>query len=478
MNTLGASILIFLTLVVVCGSPRWALTAAAAGILYLTQSQQVSVAGFNLYALRIIELAAFVRVIVRRELYQLRLNEIDRIFIVFNCYTTGVFLLRSHEDYAFEIGRAVDAFLSYFAFRALLRDADTLKWFLGSLAILLVPFALLVVDEGLTSQNPFAAIGGVELVRAGDLWFREGRLRATGSFGHPSLMGTLGGTLLPVYVGAWFAGASRWTASVGIVASLVIVWASNSGGPATCVVVAVAGLMLWPFREQMQWVRRSLAIAILGLALVMKAPIWYLPAKISDLTGGDGYHRSALLDAAIHHLNQWWFVGMRALDTSNWLPYTNTNTGAVDMTNQFLLFGITAGLPSMILLIVLLVRVYKQIGRVLIAARSSGAVSPGLEALAWGLGVMIVVHISNWFGISYWDQSNVLWFLQLAMVSSVTTCAMVSTVDNIATANGRVRTVASGFNPVGALTRTKGAQGRGSLAPRSLRRPANTKYAV
>ena len=30
------------------------------------------------------------------------------------------------------------------------------------------------------------------------------------------------------------------------------------------------------------------------------------------------------------------------------------------------------------------------------------------------------VHVFNWFGITYWDQTNVMWFLHLAILSSLT----------------------------------------------------------
>ena len=50
-----------------------------------------------------------------------------------------------------------------------------------------------------------------------------------------------------------------------------------------------------------------------------------------------------------------------------------------------------------------------------------GQLSPGarVEPLYWGLGVMLNVHIVNWFGITYWDQSNAVWFLHLAMIGSL-----------------------------------------------------------
>ena len=45
--------------------------------------------------------------------------------------------------------------------------------------------------------------------------------------------------------------------------------------------------------------------------------------------------------------------------------------------------------------------------------------NPGLKYFLWGLGVMLSVHIVNWINVSYFDQFRVIWFLQLAIISSL-----------------------------------------------------------
>jgi hypothetical protein len=42
-----------------------------------------------------------------------------------------------------------------------------------------------------------------------------------------------------------------------------------------------------------------------------------------------------------------------------------------------------------------------------------------MEDLTWGIGVLLATHIINWIAITYWDQSNLIWLLHLAIVSSV-----------------------------------------------------------
>ena len=155
------------------------------------------------------------------------------------------------------------------------------------------------------------------------------------------------------------------------------------------------------------------------LAMVMKAPIWYLPAKASSLTGGDGWHRSYLMDVAFRNFDKWWLAGMAIRDTKNWFYYDLTATGGADITNQFLSFGLTAGMIGMILFFVLLYLAFSNLGKAMSVVRSNHDESRKSEYLLWGLGVMLLVHMFNWLGITYFDQTYVIWFMQLAAIATL-----------------------------------------------------------
>lgn len=419
MNPLLAAIALTAVAAILLLPRRWALLAFTAGVLYTSAVPLLSLGGLTMYPVRLLMVAALARVAMRGELRAIRLNRLDHAVVALYVFTVGVFLLRSNEGQVYQIGTAVDALLSYFAARAFLRTPDDLRWWLRGIVFLLLPYVPLLWFESITFRNPFAAIGGVELARAGDLWVRGGRLRAVGTFGHPSLLGTFGGTFLALYAGMWFARRDRRLALLGMALCLGIVGAANSGGPALCVAVAAVGWMLWPMRHEMQWIRGGLLASVVVLALVMKAPIWYVLARVSAITGGDGYHRAVLLDIGFRNLDRWWLAGMPLRETAKWLPYTNTATGNVDMTNNFLQFGVTAGLGAVFLLIFLLVVAFSLLGRALSVVRTAPRKDEALEPLYWGLGVMLGVHILNWFGITYWDQTYTFWFMQLAAISGL-----------------------------------------------------------
>lgn len=416
MNPLGAVILVVLILVVTCASRRVALLGMMAGVLYLTQSQQITVAGFNLYAIRFLELVGFIRVMIRKEFSFTRLNGIDRSVFWLYGFSTVIYLLRSSEGQAYQIGVAVDAFLAYFTFRGLIESIDEFQWFLGAMLVLLAPYMGLLVLERLTGHNWFTLLGGVE----SGYFMRDDRPRCFGSFRHPSLLGTLGASFLPLYIGLAFIKAERIRAYIGIGLCVGIVWASNSGGPMSSAAFAVVGWLFWKQRTKMRRVRWALVGMIALAALVMKAPVWYLLARVSSLTGGDGWHRSYLIDMCFQHLDVWWLAGVPIRETSGWFPYDLGTTGGADITNEFISFGITAGLLAMALFILMLARALSRIGKATANIRSRSPDPSETEFFLWGLGVMVVVHIVNWLGITYFDQTYMIWFMQLAAVSNLT----------------------------------------------------------
>jgi hypothetical protein len=415
MNFIGASILIVLISVVFCTSRRTALLGMMAGVLYITQGQQIQVFGLHLFADRFLELAGFIRVMARREFVFQQLNRIDFAVLLLYCYTTVVFLLRSSEGVAYQVGVAVDAFLCYFAFRGLMANIEDLEWFLRGFLMLLAPYTLLVLFESFTRHNLFSAMGAV----ADGTWVRGNRIRCFGSFRQPDTLGMFAASFFPLYIGLACIAKERKRAVLGVLLCLAIIWAANSGGAASAAAIGSLGWLLWRVRTQMRKVRWGIVGMIIAVALVMKAPVWYIFAHISSITGGDGWHRSYLIDVAYRHIGQWWFWGMPISETSDWFAYTLGTQNQADITNQFISFGLIAGLPAMALFIFVLVRAYSSLGITMAAVRNDQP-SPGpTEFLLWGLGVLLLIHIIDWFGITYFDQMYMVWFMQLATISTI-----------------------------------------------------------
>jgi hypothetical protein len=412
VNSAGIGIFLLLACVTLLGDRRWAVMAIMAGVLYLTLAQSVNVGGANLSAIRLLELTAVARITVRRE-FIAKAHRIDALVALLYAYTVLVFFWRSDVDHAYILGISVDAALSYFLFRSLIVSAADLRWFLRGFTLLLVPYVVMLGVETATRENPFAIIGGLSFVE------RDGRLRCMGSFRHPSLLGTLGAAFLPLYFALACEAKGRFAALVGILLCLAIIVFANSGGPVSAATVGAIGWVFWHLRNQMSFVRRSLAATVALLALFMKAPLWYLPAKASSFSGGDGWHRSYLMDVAFRHFDKWWLAGIDMDQTKDWFHYQLSATGSADITNQYLYFGLTAGVPSTVLFILLLTSAFQGVGRALESTRSSNDFRDA-EYLVWGLGCCVAVHAATWLGITYnFDQTYIIWSLQLAAISSI-----------------------------------------------------------
>ncbi|HEU5070027.1 MAG TPA: hypothetical protein VFV96_06400 [Verrucomicrobiae bacterium] len=441
MNPVGAALLLVLLFVVWVAPRQWALLGMMAGVIYLTEGQAIHVGGFNMFPHRFLELAAFLRVVSRGEFSFRQLNRIDKALLWLYVFTTVVFLLRSSKGVAYQIGIAVDAFLCYFAFRGLINSVEGFRWFLRAFVIVLLPYTLIVLTESFTHHNPFAFMGGIE---GGSHWMRNGRPRCFGSFRQPDTQGMFGATFLPLYVGMACLFNERKRALLGAGLCLLLAWAANAGGAASAAATGLACWALWRFRTRMRLVRWGIVGVIALLDVTMKAPVWYIFARLASITGGDGWHRSYLIDVSMQHLSQWWLSGIPITQTAGWFPYDLDTTGGADITNQYIAFGLTAGVGAMILFILLLVRAFQELGRALAASRVNASQPAENEYLLWGLGVMLMVHVSNWFGITYFDQMYMVWFMQLAAVSSLAQECCVASADSLSATQPAAAEVADG----------------------------------
>lgn len=412
MNILSATLLLILVCCVFSASRRGAVLGMITGALFLSQGAMVQILDFNFFPTRILGICCFMRIMARGEFSMEQVTRTDKILFLLYAFTTFVLFLRDPARAPLWSARMMDVVLIYTSFRALIRSPDDWEWLVGRLALVLVPYAGILTVESLTGYNLFERVGATDPV-----WMRDDTVRCCGSFRHPSILGSLGACFIPLYIGLLWDPDRRKTAILGTSLCLAIVYYSYSGGPLGVLCIAVVGWLIWPLRRNMPLLRLGLFSVIFMLALLMKAPVWYLLSRISGLTGGTGWHRAYLIEVALDHLDQWWLAGMSDDDTAGWFPYVLEATNGADITNQFISFGIRAGLLAIIILIALIYQAFSLAGKALARIRESSLERS--EPLLWALGVALAAHVSNWLGISYFDQFNVLWLLQLAALVSL-----------------------------------------------------------
>ena len=413
MNAVGAILTLTFSLVIFFTPRRLAALGVLASVCYVTQGQQINVAGFHFTAIRIALLVGILRCFLRGEFREVRLNPIDKALLAYALSMLSIVTLRERNSDAFVylLGCTYDIVLSYFVFRGLIASLQDAVGFFQGAAILILPLAALMMVESVTGSNVFRMMGGQGWEEAA---FREGRARAVASFRGPHTAGTFGATLFPVFAGLWLKYRMSPVAICGLAATLVITYATNSSGPLLAFLSGVVALAFWPWKEQMQTVRRGILVTLVALHLLMKAPVWYLFSKMSDLTGGDGWTRSFVLDRAIYYFTDWCLIGTSY--TGTWLG-DPTSQGQLDLTDSYVATAATGGLLGLSFFILILVRCFRYLGLAMQLTRERQSQTDGV---LWGFGAALFAHVVGLFSVSYFDQMHVPWWGLLAIIASTT----------------------------------------------------------
>ena len=383
---------------------------AVFSVAFLTPvGQQILVGGVHLFAVRIVILAGALRLMKFKlssqvPLFGGQVGSLDAAFLWWAFFRAAAAMLLFREGGAAVVQMAfwLDALGGYFLFRHLIRTKEDVAETIQVLAVVSVVLAACMFAEYFTRSNPFRYIGA-----EAESWLRDGKVRARGVFANSITAGTFGATLFPLFV--WLHGSkkTRLWATLGLIASTSIVLTSVASTAFSAYLAGILGLSLWPLRKRMRMIRWSILLLVLGLASVMKAPVWFLIERI-DFVGGHGWDRAALIDEFVHHTSEWWLIGTR--DNANW------GNSTWDACNQFVAEGVAGGLLTLVLFIVLLCLAFSFIGK----ARKRVQGQPRQEWFFWCLGAALFAHLIAFIGIDYFDQIRVLWFVFLAMIAAAT----------------------------------------------------------
>ncbi len=382
---------------------------------YVTYGQKIMVGGLDLTVVRILVTVGWVRAFIRSEAYGFGFNRMDRAVVLWTIsgIVMNTLLWRTTGAFTNRLGAAYNSLGLYFLFRFFIWELDDAVRVFEYLAVLIVPLALLMTFESFTGRNLFGQIfGGVPLYSM----VRYGDVRAMGPFRHPILAGTFGATLMPFMVALWFQEPARKAlAVIGFVACSLIVMDCGSSGALLAYLFVGVALVTWFLRFQMKAIRRGIVMTLLALEIAMKAPIWYLIARVSTITGGTGWHRSYLIDQAFSHISEWWLMGTK--QTSHWMARSLAiDDNKADITNQYIAEGVKGGLLTMGLFIFVLVRAFQGVGQALGFARDQPLPS---RFMLWCMGASLFGHSASFISVSYFDQIIVAWFFLLAFISSM-----------------------------------------------------------
>jgi hypothetical protein len=339
----------------------------------------------------------------------------DKLFIWWAIVTVvfGTLADLSVSRFINRAGTALNAVCVYFLVRCWARDFDDVLHTVRFLALMVVPLAASMIVEKFTMRNIFSVFGGV----AEFAGIRDGKLRCQGAFRHPILAGTYGATLFPLFVGLWFSEKrKKWRAALGTGSAVVVTLAAASSGAFLALIAGTIGLALWRFRRYMRLIRLGVVGMLILLALVMKAPVWYVFSRLSELVGGTGWYRSYIIDMAVKHFDEWWLVG--SAYTVHWAPAGEVVPGDpnnMDIINNYIAEGLGGGVLKLGLFVAMIVLCFKVVGR--LASRKSGVLPPARKILMWSFGVCLFAHCISFLSVAYFDQIIVMWYWLLAVIA-------------------------------------------------------------
>lgn len=383
----------------------------------IPMGQQIIAAGMHLYLFRIILLTGILRVMVRSELRQLKLTAMDKLFIGWAIVAVvfGSLSKPSLDLLVNRSGYAYNAVSCYFFARCMIVDFEDVVTSVRALAMTSLIVAGLMLVERTTMHNPLFALGGVVetvAMRVGDT-----AVRCQGAFRHSNLAGVYGATQFPLFVALWvYRREYRLLPLSAMIASIIIVFCAHSSAGILALLAAMAGLALWRWRQHMPLLRRGVLFAIVILAIVMEAPIWYLLAKLSVVTGGEGWHRAYVIDQAVAHFDEWWLFGTTY--TVHWAPgglVTAGDPDMMDITNHYVAEGVGGGALKLGLFLAMIGTCFKGIGRRL---RDAVPDSPD-EFFVWMMGVTLFAHCLSFISATYFDQTVIVWYWFLASICQV-----------------------------------------------------------
>lgn len=402
-------ILMILTIILMLRLPRkYVIIPFLLSTFLIPREEQVVIGGVHLFVTRIILILAWVRLAMlkvssARDLFQGRLGLFDKVFTVWALYRAFAYMSVFHYESGVIINQAgslLDVLGAYFLLRYLIRDDRDILLVLKCFAVVVIIAGPCMAYEKFRGVNPFGYLGGPFQPEV-----RDGAIRAQGPFAHSILAGTFGATLVPLFIWLWKSGQAKALACVAILCSTIMSATSASSTPLMAYGACILAICFWPMRRQMRPLRWALVILLIVLHLVMKAPVWFLIARV-DLTGASsGYHRAELVDHFIRHFRDWWLIGTNSTGTYDEHLW--------DQSNQFVAEGQTGGLVTFVCFIAMISMCFSKVGTARKRAKSLKQ-----EWYFWLFGCALLGHIIGFFGISYFDHVQVAWFALFAMINA------------------------------------------------------------
>jgi hypothetical protein len=404
-HPIGLLVLILCLLGMVFKGKQWVVPSLLIFVFAIPSAQRVVILGLDFSFLRIIVFfsicGAYLGGLTRGFSYQ----KPDKVIIAWAIWALIAygFLLGSFNAVVTRAGFMVDAVGTYFVGRLYIKSWKDLKRVVLFVGYASFPVMVFFLVERATGKNLFYIFGGIDQYTL----VREGKLRCQGPFSHPIMAGLFWASILPWLALVWIRREASKIMLIGMIAAVVTITLNTvSSTPVMAILLIVVGLALFPFRRILPGLRWVAVFGLVVAQIVMEKGAAHLIARVNVFAGSTGWHRYHLIDEAINHLGEWFWVG--TLSTEHW------GLGLGDVTNQYILEAVRGGLLGMVLFIMFLVASFNLIGR---AIKLSSSESD--RWVPWMGGVVFFVHSFSFLSVSYFGQVVASFFLFSGIIVSI-----------------------------------------------------------
>jgi hypothetical protein len=393
-------ITVLLVLMVLFLPRKWFLLPFVMAACIAPADQRVIIMDLDFTPLRMLVLFGILRLLISADKKPIRWNMFDKLILIWMISGTIIYIIQWQTSAAaiYKSGVIFDCLGLYYIFRRSLNSWDDVIFAIKLFALFAILSAPLIIYERVTRESLFSIFGNSSAS------FHRGRFRCSGPFPHPIMMGLFWANLLPFFYGCIKAKISTPFFYTAIAAASICIFLSGSSTPIMTAGAILVFWLIYKYRIYGKEIFVGFVCLLTALHLVMKAPVWHLISRVNIFSGSTGWHRFLLIDMTITNFREWALIGCKGVE--HW------GIWAGDITNQFVIEGVTGGLVTMLIFIFILGYAVRMTTRASLIPQP-----PQSKWICWAMCVTILGHCVSFFGVSYFGQITMLLYLHFACVS-------------------------------------------------------------
>ncbi|MFZ0035037.1 MAG: hypothetical protein WAK60_08640, partial [Sedimentisphaerales bacterium] len=381
---------------------------------YLT----VKVGPANFSVSRILIVVIFIKILLTPDiLNKFKFELIDKFAIAFAvlCLAAGLITTESGSMLVYWGGSLFDTVLPYFAVRIMLKSSDDYLKLLKWVMIVSIPLAIVAVYQSITSDNPFGFLERFNAFSEGKEYIplsRSGFYRANLTFGVSIMLGIYFAIVLGCCAG--LSKCIKEDKSILYAGLLILglgVAASMSSGPLTALIVLVAVLPLYKYRQYWKLFVGLLMAGILLLQIVSNTS-WYEALSRLTFSEDTAYYRVLLIRKAFGGgMSGHWLTGYGLVDPG-WGDYL-FGRNHTDACNHYIEILIVYGLLGLIPFIGLLVGAFMKLREAFVLAKADSE-----RWIVWTIMSTLIALLVTFMSVSLFAQTRTVFYIMLAFCAN------------------------------------------------------------